>query len=66
MALAAYVAENGLVINGSRGPRSCEGNMPHYREMSGSRVVELVSRGREEGGRGFSEGKPGKGTIFEM
>jgi hypothetical protein len=26
----------------------------------------LVSRGRMEGIRGFSEGKPEKGTSFEM
>jgi hypothetical protein len=38
MALAAYVAENGLVrmaINWRRGPWSCEGSMPQCRGMPG-------------------------------
>ena len=29
-------------------------------------VGGLVSRGRGEGNKGFSEGKPGKGITFEM
>jgi hypothetical protein len=29
-------------------------------------VGGLVSRGRQGGDRGFSEGKPGKGITFEM
>jgi hypothetical protein len=39
--------------------------MPQYRGMPGSRigVGGLGSRGR---GRGFSEGKLGKGITFEM
>jgi hypothetical protein len=55
-----------LVINGRRGPWSCEGFMPQYRGMPGPGmgVGGLGSRGR--GDRGFFEGKPGKGITFEM
>jgi hypothetical protein len=35
VALAVYVAEDGLVGHGRRGPRSCEGSMPQYRGMPG-------------------------------
>ena len=36
MPLAAYVAEDGLVvINGRKDPWSCEGSMPQYRGLSG-------------------------------
>ena len=57
-----------MVINGRRGPWSCEGSMPQCREMpepgSGS---GWVGEQREVGGdRGFSEGKPGKRITFEM
>ena len=52
MPLAAYVAEDGLVINGKRGPWSCESSMPQYRGMprSGSRsgwVGEQGERGED-------------------
>jgi hypothetical protein len=33
MALAAYIAEDGLI--GRRGPWSCEGLMPQYSELPG-------------------------------
>jgi hypothetical protein len=71
MALAPYVAEDGLVSHQwkdreSLGPvkvlclsiRECQGQE--------AEVSELVSRGRVGGDRGFSEGKPGKGITFEM
>ena len=36
MALAAYVAEDGLVSHQwRRGPWSCEGSMPQYKEVPG-------------------------------
>jgi hypothetical protein len=69
VALAAYVAEDGLVvINGRRGPWSCEGSMPQYRGMPGpgSRSKWVVEQGEGEGDRGFSEVKFGKGITFEM
>ena len=59
MALAAYVAEDCLVvINGRRGPWSCEGSMPQYRGMPGPGmgVGELGSRGRGEGTGNFWRG----------
>jgi hypothetical protein len=64
---AAYVAEGGLV-NGRKGPWSCEGSMPQCRGMPGpgSRcewVGEQAVGGRD---RGFSEGKPRKRTTFEI
>jgi hypothetical protein len=39
------------VINGKRGPWSCEGSMPQYRGMPGPGmgVGGLGSRGRQEG-----------------
>jgi hypothetical protein len=42
------------VINGMRGPWSCEGSMPQYRGMPGPRmgVGVLGSRGRRDGGGG--------------
>jgi hypothetical protein len=42
--------------------------MPQYRRKRGQeeRAGVLTSRGRGEGGREFSEGKPGKGITFEM
>jgi hypothetical protein len=33
--VVAYVAEDGLVGNGRRGPWSCEDHMPQYRGMPG-------------------------------
>jgi hypothetical protein len=55
-----------LVINGRRGPRSCEGSIPQYRGMPGlgMEVGGLGSRGG--GDRRFLEGKLGKGITFEM
>ena len=65
MALATYVF---LVINGRRGPWSCEGSMYQYRGMPGpgswSGWVGEQGKGRED--RGFSEGKLEKGITFEM
>jgi hypothetical protein len=68
MALAAYVAEDDLVVNAQRSSWSCEGSMPRYRGVPGpgSRsgwVGEQVERGRD---RSFSEGKPGKEKTFEI
>ena len=56
------------VINGRRGPWSCEGSMPQYRGMLGPGswsgwVGEQGEVGRE---RGFSKQKLGKGITFEM
>jgi hypothetical protein len=53
-------------INGRRGPRSCEGSMPHYRGMPRTRNGRIGEQGEEGGDRGFSEGKPGKEITFEM
>jgi hypothetical protein len=57
MALAVYVAEDGLVINGTRGPWSCEGSMAQYRGMPepGSRSG-LGNRERREGTGDFQKG----------
>ena len=52
MALAAYVAEDGLVGHQrEERPRFCEGSMPQYRGMPGLEmgVGGLGSRGRGEG-----------------
>ena len=57
-----------LVINGRRGPWSCEDWIPQCREMPGrGRGSGWVSE-QEVGGwdRGFSEGKLGNGITFEM
>ena len=54
------------VINGRRGPRSCEGSMPQYRGMPGPGMGVGGLGSREGGDRGFSEGKLGKGITFEM
>jgi hypothetical protein len=70
MALAAYVAEDGLI--GHQWEEglywSCENSMPQYRGMHvpGSRNgwVGDPEEGREY--RRFSEGKLGKGITFEM
>ena len=51
MALAKYVAEDGLVgHHWEESPWSCEGSMPQYRGMPGPGmgVGGLGSRGREE------------------
>jgi hypothetical protein len=44
------------------------GSMAQYRGMSGpgSRSGWVGEQGEGGGDRGFSEGKPGKGTTFEM
>jgi hypothetical protein len=66
MAPAAYVAEDGLVISGRRDPWSCEGLMPQCRGMPGPGSRWVGEQGEEGAGRGFSEGKPGKGITFKM
>jgi hypothetical protein len=69
MALAAYVAEDGLVtIKGRRGPWSGEGSMPQYKGMPGpgSGSEWVGEQGQGEGDRGFLEGKLGKGIAFKM
>ena len=57
-----------MVINGRRGPWSCEGFMPQCRGMPGPGFGSgwVGEQGEEEEDRGFSEGKLGKGTRFEM
>jgi hypothetical protein len=56
------------VIIGRRGPWSCEDSMPQYRQCQDQEVGVggLESWGRWGEGRGFSEGKLGKGITFEM
>jgi hypothetical protein len=69
VALAAYVAEDGLVGHQwEEKPLVCESSIPQYRGMSGPRNSSgWVGEQREEGeDRGFSEGKLGKGITFEM
>jgi hypothetical protein len=65
MASIAYVAEDGLV---GHQWESYEGSMPQCRRTPGpgSRRGRVGEQGEVEGNRGFSEGKPGKGTTFEM
>jgi hypothetical protein len=56
------------VINGMKGPWSCEGSMPQYREIprQGSRSGWVVEQEEGGGNKGFSERKPGKGMTLEM
>jgi hypothetical protein len=56
------------VINGKRGPWSCEGSMPQCRGMPGRRGGSgwIGKQGEGVWGRKFSEGKPGKEITFEM
>ena len=59
VALAVYVAEDGLVSHQwEERPRSCEGSMPQYRGMlePGSRSGWVGSREREEGIGDFQRG----------
>jgi hypothetical protein len=64
VALAVYVAEDGLVaIGGRRGPRSCEGSMSEYRGMPGP-GMGVGGLGSRVGVRGFLEGKLGKWITF--
>ena len=68
---AAYVAEDDLVSHQwEEGPWSYKGSMPKCRGMpglgSGSGWVGEWRQGREDRGRGFSNGKPGKGITFDM
>jgi hypothetical protein len=67
MALAVYVADDDLVINGRRGPWSCEGSMPQNRGMTGpgSGSEWVGEQGKGGGDRRFSKGKLGKGITFE-
>ena len=69
MAPAIYVVEDSLVSHQwEERPLSCEGSMPQCRGMpgSGSGSGWVGEQGKEGRDRGFSEGKPGKGTTFEM
>ena len=69
MALAAYVADDGLVGHQwEERPLSCEGSMPQYRRMPGpgSGSVQVGKQWGGRGDRGFLEGKPGKVITFEM
>ena len=69
MFLATYLAEDGLVGHQwEERPLSCEGSMPQYKGMPGpGRGSGWVGEHmEEEGNRGFSEGKLGKGITFEI
>jgi hypothetical protein len=70
MALAAYVAEDGLVGHQwEERPLALQRlYMPQYRGMPGpgSRSGWIGEQGEGGENRGFSEGKPGKGITFEM
>ena len=69
MALAAYVAEDGLVGHQwKERPWSCEGSMPQHRGMPGRGRESwwVGEQGEGRGDRGFSEGKLGKGITFEI
>jgi hypothetical protein len=70
MALAAYVADDGLVGHQWRqGPWSCDGSIPQYRGMSGpgcgSGWVGEQGEGRGEV-KGIFGGKTKKGLTVEM
>ena len=56
------------VINGRRGPWSCEGSIPQYRGMSGPGrgVCWVGEQVKGEKDRGFLEGKLGKEITFGM
>jgi hypothetical protein len=56
------------VINGRRGPSSCEGSIPQCRAMQGPGIGSgwVGEHGEEGEHSGFSEGKPAKGAIFEI
>jgi hypothetical protein len=58
IALASYVAEDGLAIIGRRGPWSCANSMPQYRGIpgQGSRSGGFGSRGSGEGIGGLQKG----------
>ena len=69
MALAAYIAEDGLVDHQcEERPLSFEGSMPQFRGMPGpgrgSGWFREYGQGSEH--RGFSKGKTGKRITFEM
>jgi hypothetical protein len=57
-----------LIINGKRGSWFCEGSMPQCMGMPGpgSGSEWVGEQGEWAGDKGVSEGKPGKGTTFEM
>jgi hypothetical protein len=70
---ATYVAEDGINesdINERRVPWSCDVSMPQHGGMPGQGIGQgWVGELGEWGGvrvRKFSNGKPGKGIIFEM
>ena len=68
MALAPYVAEDGLVGHQwEERPWSCEGSLPQYRGTPGpGSDSEWVGEQGEDGSyRGLLEGKLGKGITFE-
>jgi hypothetical protein len=72
MALAMYVAEDGLVGNsGRRGPWTLRFSMSQFRgrlwwEEGSGWVSTLTEAGEEGWGREFLKGRPGKGKTFEM
>jgi hypothetical protein len=57
-----------LVISRRKGSWSCEDSMPQYTRMTGqgSRSGWVSGQGEGRWGRGFLEGKPGKGINFEI
>ena len=65
-----YLPVPGIVSQETAISGSFEGSMPQYRVMpgSGSRSGWVCKQGEGivDKGSGFSEGKPGKGIMFEM
>jgi hypothetical protein len=57
-----------LVLNGRRGPWSCEGSMPQCRGMPGpgSWSGWVGEQGEERGDWRLLERKPGKAITFKM
>jgi hypothetical protein len=57
-----------LDINVRSGPWSCEGSMPQCSRIpgQGSRSGWVGKQGDKGWDEGFSEGKPGKGILFEI
>ena len=69
MALAAYVAEDGIVGHQwEERPLVLCGSMPQCKGVSGpgNRSWWVGEQGECGGGRVFLEGKPEKGITFEM
>jgi hypothetical protein len=59
--LAAYVAEDGLLISGRRDPKSCEGSMLQYRGIPGTGMGMSGLGSRDKGGIVICRGGTKKG-----